>query len=102
MIGIKFLFTFVQVALYFAVAMLLVYLFFVVVTYAIRFLVSGFKWSLQDHWDWVKTMTPRRKKTKSFVYKVTNPDGKYVGLFEDPEFWASRGYEIEQVERKDE
>lgn len=97
MIGLKFLMTFFTAAMYFAVAMALVLLFFFVVTWAIRLLVEGFRIGLSDHWKWFRGYLPRRKAKpeRELTLALVSPiDHKLIQLIseDDRDFWEKRGF----------
>jgi hypothetical protein len=95
-IGLKFLLMFGKVAIAVALAAFIVFVFFAVVTYALRFLFSGFKWTIQDHWEWIKSMRPRRRK----IYEVYRR-GMRVGTTIDPEvFQQDSDYQLFEMKEK--
>lgn len=101
MIGIKFLFTFIQVAAYVAIAALIVLVFFFVVTWAFRLLFTGFKVGLSDHWSWFRGLLPRRKKEPEFTgwYDVLDPKDNVTVVCQtrNPTFFIEKGYIVKEV-----
>lgn len=100
MIGLKFLFTFIQVAAYVAVAALIILAFFFVVTWALRLLFTGFKVGLSDHWSWFRGLFPSRNgKTFTGQYEVFSPDDNItvICITKKPDYWISRGYIVKEI-----